>query len=58
MAKIQHAGGASDKAKRVAVAALLGNRGWKLTTIPDCVGKATERLGFPPVGDVTQLQSR
>jgi hypothetical protein len=55
MAKIQHAGGASDKPKRVAVAALLGNPGGNLTTIPDCVCKVTDLLGFRPVGDVMRL---
>jgi hypothetical protein len=58
MAKIQHAGRASDKPKRLAVAALLGNRDWNLTTIPDCVCKATDLLGFRPVRNVARLQSR
>jgi hypothetical protein len=55
MAKIQHAGGASDKPKRVAVADLLGNHDWNLTTIPDCVCKATDLLGFRPVPHVMRL---
>jgi hypothetical protein len=55
MAKIQHAGGASDKPKRVAVADLLGNQGLNLATIPDCVCKATYLLGFRPVQDFTRL---
>jgi hypothetical protein len=55
MAKIQHAGRASDKPKRLAVAALLGNRDWNLATIPDCVCKATDLLGFRPVRNVARL---
>jgi len=51
MAKIQHAGGRTDKAKAVATAAFLGDSGRILRTVAACGDKATLPLRCRPALD-------